>query len=237
MIVMGHQPNYLPYCGFFHKIAHCDLFILLDTVQFIKKGPLGWQHRNRIRTKDGWIWLTVPILTKGRYTQKIKDVEINNMTPWRHKHWRSIYLNYNKAPYFYKYSDFFEDLYKRSWNKLLDLNREIIRYLLGALKIKKRVVLGSELNLEGQKTHLLVDMCKKLDADTYLSGIHGRDYIDYDVLKKNNLKVVFQNFVHPLYNQGYKDFIPNLSVIDLLFHEGGRSLELIINKGEKPYVE
>ncbi len=240
MIVGGHQPNYLPYCGFFHKIAYCDVFVIIDNVQFVKGGLFGWQHRNRIRTKDGWMWLTVPILTKGRYLQKINEAEINNTKSWRRKHWLSIYLNYKNKPYFGKYSDFFEDLYKRDWNKLIDLNMEVISYLLKVLKIDKKIVKCSELGIEGHKSQLLVDMCNKFGTKTYLSGIHGRDYIDFDLIRKNGLKMLFQNFNHPIYEQGYyKDFVSNLSVIDLLFNKGDESIDLILDKKKetKPYVE
>ena len=239
MIIAGHQPNYLPYCGFFHKIAHCDLFAIVDTVQFVKRGPFGWQHRNRIRTKDGWMWLTVPVLTKGRYYQKINEVEINNDINWRRKHWMSIYLNYKKAPHFNKYSDFFEDLYKRNWDRLIDLNMEVISYLLKALKIDKKIFRCSELSIESGKSQLLVEMCNKFGSGTYLSGIHGRDYLDLDLIKRNNLKVLFQDFNQPVYEQLYNDFIPNLSVIDLLFNKGDESIDLILNRKEEAaqYVE
>ena len=239
MLVAAHQPNYLPYCGFFHKIAHCDVFVIIDTVQFVKNGAFAWQHRNRVRSNNGWMWLTVPVLTKGKSAQKINEVEIMNDINWRHKHWQSIYQNYKKAPYFYKYSDFFEHIYKTKWDKLLDLNMEIIFYLLKVLKIDKKVTACSELGANGHKTQLLVDLCNKAGADMYLSGIHGRDYIDYGVIKKTKLKVIFQNFIHPIYDQGYSDFISNLSIIDLLFHKGEKSIDLITNnsQGVRSYVE
>src|SRR3989338_4093764 len=135
MLVAAHQPNYLPYCGFFHKIAHCDVFVIIDTVQFVKNGAFAWQHRNRVRSNNGWMWLTVPVLTKGKSAQKINEVEIMNDINWRHKHWQSIYQNYKKAPHFYKYSDFFEHIYKTKWDRLLDLNMKMIFYLLKVLKI------------------------------------------------------------------------------------------------------
>lgn len=241
MLIAGHQPNYLPYCGFFHKIAYCDIFVIVDTVQFVKRGPFGWQHRNRIRTKDGWAWLTVPTLTRGRYHQKINEAEICNDIDWQRKHWRSIYLNYKRAPYFNKYSDFFDHIYnKKKWDKLVDLNMEIITYVLKALKIERRVVLCSKLGIRNEGSQLLVDICKKFDSDAYLSGTHGRDYIDNDVIKNNNLKVLYQNFDHPVYEQGYDDFIPNLSVIDLLFRAGDNAIDMLLRgKGEGacPHVE
>ncbi len=239
MIVAGHQPNYLPYCGFFHKLALCDVFAIVDTPQFVKRGPFGWQHRNKIRTKDGWMWLTVPVLTKGKYHQRICDTEINNNIDWRRKHWRSICLNYKSAPYFAGHSDFFEALYRKNWTSLADLNTEIILYMAKALKISTKIVKCSELDIDGRGSDLLINICRKLGAAEYLSGIHGRDYIDMDAINRSGIKVVFQDFKHPVYGQGYGDFIPNLSAIDLLFRRGDEAAELISNKEEAAaqYVE
>ncbi len=233
MLIAGHQPNYLPYCGFFHKAALSDVFVIVDAVQFVKGGPFAWQHRNKIRTKDGWIWLTVPVLTKGKYHQNINEVKINNIFDWRRKHWRSIYMNYRNAQYFEKYSDFFEFVYKKEWERLVDLNMEIISFLLKELGIEKRVIKCSELGATGGKTELLADICRRLNSNKYLSGVHGREYIDEEMIKENNLEVIFQDFEHPVYDQGYSDFIPNLSVIDLLFRNGKRSLDLIMESGER----
>ena len=232
MLAGIHQPNYMPYYGFFHKVANCDMFVLMDTVQFVKTGPFGWQPRNKIRTKWGWIWLTVPVLSKGRFSQKICDVDIDNTQDWRRKHWGSIYYNYKNTPYFNKYSDFFESVYKKNWHKLVDLNLEIILYLLKALKITTKISKSSKLAAEGQNTHLLIDICKKIGATAYLSGMHGKDYMDADLIKKSGLKTIFQNFNCPVYDQGYSDFIPNLSIVDLLFHKGDEAVDLILNKQE-----
>ncbi|MEK6732136.1 MAG: WbqC family protein [Candidatus Omnitrophota bacterium] len=227
MILSAHQPNYLPYIGFFNKVANCDVFAIWDTVQFVKRGTFGWINRNKIKTRKGWMWLTVPVFTKGKYDQLILDTRINNDIPWQRKHWKSICLNYNKAPYFNKYSDFFEDIYKKKWDRLADLNETIIRYILDIFGIKTRIVRCSNFLLNSEGTSLIIDTCKKTGADTFLSGKHGKDYLDEEKFRGNSIKLIYQNFKHPCYKQLHGPFIENLSIIDLLFNEGPDSIKLL----------
>ena len=118
MLLTAHQPNYLPYPGFFQKIAAADEFLVVDTTQFVKRGPFGWIHRNRIRNHQGAQWLSLPVLHKGRYTQRICDTLLNPKLPWRHKHWRSIELNYGKAPHWAEYHAGLREIYEREWSEL-----------------------------------------------------------------------------------------------------------------------
>ena len=228
-IAMGHQPNYLPYLGFFDKVAKCDKFVIVDHVQYVKRGTFGWMHRNQIKTPNGPIWLSVPILSKHKYQQKICDARINNNIPWRRKHWRSIKLNYQKAPHFKKYSDFFEDLYSKDWYYLVDISEAIIKYVIKELGINVEVYRSSKMDYKfiSEGTGVIIDLCKALNTDIYLSGIHGKDYLDFELLAQHNIKVLYQNYKHPVYNQLYGEFIPHMSIIDLLFNEGVKSLEII----------
>jgi hypothetical protein len=229
MIVAGHQPEYLPYIGFFHKVMHCDTFVIVDHIQFNKK---SWQNRNRIRTKEGWILLTVPVLTKAKFEQRISEVRINNALNWGKKHWRSIYLNYGKAPFFNAYRNFFEQLYAQKWERLVDLDEAIIKYIIQELRIEVKVFKSSDFNPQGQKTDLLIDMCKQLSADTYLSGEGGHIYVDEAKFREQNLSHIYQDFHHPTYTQQFEPFIPRMSVIDLMFNHGNeRSKEIILSSG------
>lgn len=231
MIITGHQPNYLPFLGFFHKIAQADVFAIVDNVQFVKRGTFGWMNRNRIRTKDGWMWLSVPVLTKGKYHQLIIETKINNDLPWGKKHFNAIYHNYHRAPYFKKNIGFFEDIYKRHWDNLNDLNIEIITYIIKELGINiKKIVRCSDLGVEGKATNYVIDICRKLKADTYLSGIHGKDYLDKSLFLKENIKLIYQEFVHPVYKQQFAGFIAELSIIDLLFNCGPNSLDILLGR-------
>jgi hypothetical protein len=230
MILAAHQPNYLPYLGFFHKIAQADIFVILDNVQFVKGGKFGWMNRNRIRSKDGWIWLTVPVLTKGKFQQLIMDTQINNILPWGKKHFNALYHNYHRAPYFTKYSGFFEEMYKRQWEKFSDLSIEIIAYLIKELGIHVQIAKGSEIDACGKAADHVVNICKKLNADTYISGLHGKDYLDESLFLKENIKLSYQDFIHPVYKQQFAGFVPELSTIDLLFNYGPDSLDILLGK-------
>jgi len=229
MILAGHQPEHLPYLGFIYKIAKTDQFILVDHIQYLQK---SFQNKNRIRTahgSNGFTWLTVPVITYKRRYQRIDEVEIDNSVAWGKKHWKTIYLNYKKAPYFDNYQEFFAKLYLKKWDKLVDLNEEIIYYLVEKFGIKTPIIKSSNYNFKQKKNDLLIEMCQKLKADTYLSGQGAKDYIDEDKLKTIGLNHNFSDFKHPIYSQKYKPFIPNLSAIDLLFNCGPKSLDIILN--------
>jgi hypothetical protein len=228
MLISGHQPNYLPYIGFFHKVALSDIFVLVDIVQFVKRGPFGWINRNRIRTQQGWLWLTVPVKTKGRFYQSIRETEIDNSTNWAEKHLKTIERNYQKAAYFNKYIDFFREIYQKKWLYLCELNEAIIHYIIQCLNIKIKIVKASDLNLnyhknESSATDLIIEICRKLDSDSYLHGKHGPDYLDLSKLKQYNIKSFYQDFQHPVYEQLYEPFMPEMSIIDLLFNHGHKS--------------
>ena len=217
MIVTGHQPEFIPYLGFFSKISKADIFVIVDNIQFKKK---NFQNRNKIKTREGWMWLTVPVITKGRFEQKICEVEINNSLNWQRKHWASISLNYQKAPFFKEHSGFFEELYSKEWRLLSEFNEAFIRYIMGQLELDVDVLKSSELGVKGQKTDLLIDICNKTGADTYLQGSGGRDYVEVEKFQDAGLNVVFHEFEHPTYPQQFGEFMPNMSVIDLLFNVG-----------------
>lgn len=230
MRLAAHQPNYLPYLGFFHKIYLSDIFVILDTAQFVKSGPFAWMNRNRIRTKDGWIWLTVPVLTKGKFPVSLFEAEIDNNINWRERHWKSIYYNYHKAPYFTQYCDYFEELYKKEWHRLIEICEEVIFYLMRELNIDVKVMRASELRIEAKGSEFLVEACKKLEADIYIYGKHGEEYQDPEIFEGNNIKLMPQNFKHPTYRQLYEPFIECMSTIDLLFNYGKESADILTGK-------
>jgi hypothetical protein len=218
MLLTAHQPNYLPYLGFFHKIAQADRFTIVENTQFVKRGPFGWIHRNKIRTVDGWQWLSVPVHTKGKFTQSIRDTMIRTDLPWQRKHWRAISLNYGKAPHFARYAGPLEEIYARPWEKLADLNATLIRLILGFLGIDRPVTIGG---VEGESTQLVVNLCREAGADAYLSGVHGRDYLDEAMIRAAGITLRYQEFAHPVYPQCQPGaFVPNLCALDLLFNVG-----------------
>ncbi len=231
MILTGHQPNYLPYLGFFHKIAKADAFVLVDTVQFVKRGPFGWIHRNRIRSSgpEGWMWLSVPVLTSGKFDQSIQEARIDDRSAWRRKHWRSLQLAYGRYPHFAEHAPFFEALYAREWERLSLLSEEIIRYLMKAFGLSTPFHRASDLaGLQGRAGDLILDLCARLKADAYLSGVHGKDYLDPAAFERAGIRLEFQAFTHPEYSQApYRGFVPSLAAVDFLFSVGPRAGEIL----------
>ena len=177
------------------------------------------------------MWLTVPVHRKPSF-QQINEVMIDNSKNWRDVHWKSIQTAYGRTPCFHQYAGFFEDVYLTSWEKLINLNETIIRYIVNTLGIQTPIIKGSTLQLEGKKTDLLIDMCNKTQSDTYLSGIGGRQYLDEEKFEEHGITLAYQDFRHPIYRQRFEPFIPNMSVIDLLFNRGNDdSRRIILNSG------
>ncbi len=222
MIVAVHQPQYLPWLGYFDKIDQAEAFVLLDNVQYKKN---EWQNRNRIRTAQGWQWISVPVL--NQFGQQIKDVRINNRVRWKKKHFHALLYNYSKSPYFNEHRPFFERTFNRDWQYLLDINTHMIKYLVGALGINTEIVIASDLNVRNHPTERLIDICKALGADTYLAGIGGYKYMDMERFKQAGIEVIFQDFQHGTYSQLFDTFEPFMSVVDLLFNHGKESLNII----------
>ncbi|MFV1952008.1 MAG: WbqC family protein [Nitrospinota bacterium] len=222
MIITVHQPQYLPWAGYFDKIDQSDVFVILDNVQFKKN---EWQNRNRIKTSQAWQWITVPILHS--FPEEIRRIRIDNKTEWGRKHLNTLITNYSKTKFFKDYITFFEDIYNREWDYLVDLNMEIIYYLINVLGLKKEIILSSSLQLSKEPTGRLIDICKSIGEDTYLSGQGGQDYMNMDRFREEGIKVIFQNFKLPSYNQLFGDFVPYLSIIDLLFNHGEESIDII----------
>ena len=226
MIFTAHQPVYLPWLGLFHKIALAETFVYFDQVQYL---PKDWMNRNKIRTKSGSIWLTVPVLRKGYRDLKTSEIEINNSIDWQKKHLRSISLNYKKSPYFENYIPFFEDVYSRKWKFLGDLNEYMLKWFLDELGIKVNFLNANDFKFQGEKSSLILNMCKELNASTYIFGTLGKDYANVHEFEKNNIKLIFQDYNHPKYSQLYSEFVSHLSIIDLLFNHGPKSLEIILS--------
>lgn len=227
MIISVHQPQYIPWLGYFEKIARSDGFVFLDRVQYKAR---EFQNRNKIRTKDGWLWLTVPVLKNARAYPALDTVYIDNAQDWQRRHWRAIFLNYAKAPFFKEYSDWCADLYRKEWKKLSELNIYIIKSVNEFLGINTKIYNESQFKIGTKSTQRIIDICKKLKADTYLSGIGGKEYLDEQLFGLNNIKLNYQNFKHPQYQQCYKPFIPYMSIIDLLFNCGPEALKTLLGK-------
>lgn len=226
MIVAVHQPQYLPWLGYFDKIDRADIFVLLDNVQFKKN---EWQNRNRIKTANGWQWLTVPVMYK--YPQLINEVEINNKDKWRHRQRQAIISNYKKASYWSLLEEFFEEIFSSEWQYISQLNIHVVKRLAGLLGITTPIHVASELGeFPEDPDDRLIALTKHFDADIYLAGGGGKGYMDMEKYTQSGVKVIFQEYKHPVYNQLFGDFKPFMSVVDLIYNHGEKSLEIL--KGE-----
>ncbi len=230
MRVAIHQPNFLPWLGYFYKMAQCDVFVLLDNVQYTKNSFI---NRNRIKTPQEAMWLTVPVKIKGRFGQLIKDVEITNKVDWRKKHLGTLETNYRKAEFFEPVFQSLKAIYFiGDWNNLCELNIRLLEWTLSLLKLEKKLVRASDLNVEGESTQLLINIVKKLGGNIYLSGFGGAKYQEEELFKKAGVTLTYYAFEHPVYPQLWAGFVPNLSIIDLLFNCGPESLNVILHNKE-----
>ncbi|MCP6758879.1 MAG: WbqC family protein [Fischerella sp. CENA71] len=221
-----HQPQYLPYLGFFHKLQQGDIFVVMDNVQF-ERG--GIQHRNKIKTCQGEKWLTVPVVHRSRDEEIINEMLIHTNLPWSRKHWQTLVTNYSRAPYFHKYSSEIQQILSGEWSNLCELNMALIQWVMDVLDIKKPIVYLSTLEVEGHKSQLLIDICKAVGADTYLSGSGGRRYMDLAAFEAADINVLWQKFTYPSYTQLFPElgFLPNMSILDTLFCCGSETRKIL----------
>ncbi|MCW3996193.1 MAG: WbqC family protein [Candidatus Bathyarchaeota archaeon] len=226
MLVFVHQPEYIPWLGFFDKLARCDTFIIYDDAQY-QHG--GFHNRNKIRTKQGWEWLTVPI-THG-HPQTIKDIKISG-NQWQNRQLALISQNYRKTPYFKQYYPIIEDVLTSNHELLIELDLHLIKTIAKILGINPKMIRSSEFPYFGtEKNEKLISMCKFIGADQYLSGSGGRAYVKEDLFTEANIEVQWHNYDHPIYKQNFEGFQPNMSIIDLLFNMGPQAKEIILKGG------
>ncbi|UJQ96059.1 WbqC family protein [Mariluticola halotolerans] len=215
MIVSIHQPAYLPWLGYLDRIASSDVFVFLDTVQFEKN---SFTNRNRIKTANGPVWLTVPVKQKGHIDKSLLDIEIDQQKNWQVKHLRSIEQAYRKAPNFGAYMPILAPTITETTDGIAALCWRQLAHLVEVFGLETRIVRASELAVDSRKSDLVLDICKQLGATTYLSGSLGRDYLALDDFSAARIDVSFQDFTTPEYPQQHGEFIPNLSAIDYIFN-------------------
>jgi len=222
MIIAIHQPNYIPWCGYFHKMMSSDLFVILDDVTFSKTAIT---NKNKIKTSTGPGLLSVPLSNKKGL---IKDVTIFKEEKWAKKHWISLQRNYARAPFWKQYQHLFLPIFENPDDKLADFNLRLIEVIRTLLEIDTPIIRSSEIQgASGLKGDKIINICKALQAPIYLSGTGAKAYNDEKQFEENQIRLVYQEFKHPSYPQLWGDFIPNLSVLDLLFNCGPKSKELL----------
>ena len=219
------QSNYIPWRGYFDLINYVDEFIIYDDVQYTKR---DWRNRNLIKTKNGLIWLTIPVEVKGNYHQKIKDTKIVDNF-WQKKHLASIKLNYSKAKNFDLIYSLLEPLYrKKPFMFLSECNLFFLDEINKFLNIKTIISKSSDFIIEGDKNERLVSLVKKVNGDIYVSGPKAKNYIDEKLFEKNKLEIKWYDYSHlKEYDQLWGKFENFVSIIDLLMNKGISSKEYI----------
>jgi hypothetical protein len=226
MIVAAHQPSYLPWLGYFDKMAKVDLFVVMDDLPYEAD---KFQDRNRIKTATGAQWLEVPVAGGER----IVDVQIDNTTSWQRDTWATLEAHYRDAPHFARYAGELREVYTRPWATLVELDLHVLELARRWLGINIPIVRASTLDLVGEKTDRLIDLCTKLGARAYISGSGGAlDYLDDERMGRAGIGVIWQHFDHPTYPQRYPElgFVPQLAFLDLVFNCGAASFDAMFER-------
>ena len=215
------QSNYIPWRGYFDLISLVDEFVIYDEMQYTRR---DWRNRNKVKTQNGPLWLTVPVEVKGKYFQKIRQTKING-TSWKENHWKTLKSNYIKAPFFNDLADELEKIYlTEDFIYLSKLNRRLIDLICNYLEINTLIRDSFEFSLSNDKTHRLVNICKETGAQEYISGPSAKDYIDKEIFEKNNIKLSYADYSGYLdYKQLWGGFENKLSILDLIFNCGKSS--------------
>ena len=231
MIVAIHQPNFFPWLGYFDRMIRSDLFVLLDHVQFERR---NYQNRAMIRLEDESKWLTVPVVQvsqKERIIEKTVDnpLDLSGSRWWGPNHFNTLRYAYRKAPHFERYAPRLREILESRWDKLVDLNLACLDFMREALQIETPTMRSSVMQVQGQRSGLLLDICRSVGATAFLGGMGGsREYLDKEAFAAAGMGVVWQDFSHPAYPQcGTAPFTKGLSSLDLLFNCGPRAAEIV----------
>ena len=236
MIVAAHQPHYLPWLGYLDKLAKCDVFVVMDDLQYEAQ---NFQNRNRVKLNHGPHWLTVPLL-RGAQTDRICDKRIDNTGlggrhHWQQRTWRTLVTHYGQTPSFDRYAPALEEVYTRRWDLLVELDLHMLDLARGWLGITGPIVRASSLELSGAKTERIAAMCKAVGASVYLTGRGGSaGYLDTELLARAGVSTLWQRFTHPVYPQRYAGlgFISHLGFLDLLLNCGSAAAATLHGAGE-----
>lgn len=225
MIAAIHQPNFVPWIGYFYKIYKADVFVILDDVQYIKNSFI---NRNRIKTPTGEQWLTIPVKHSGFFGQNINEVEIQDPLRTFSKIKSTLRLNYCKAPFYNEVIEIIEPIFNPETTQIAVLNEALIRAIVNFLEINTPILRSGDLeNIVGESSERLVNICITVGADVYLAGFGSKKYQDSEVFENKGISSTIYKFKHPVYRQQWKDFIPSMSILDLLFNEGTNSINLL----------
>jgi hypothetical protein len=227
------QSNYIPWRGYFDIVSQVDEFVLYDTVQFTKN---DWRNRNRIRTAHGVKWLTIPVQTASQFGQTIAETKIAE-PGWAAKHWRSLSQSYARAPFFDQYRERLADVYAACADLpyLSAVNRVLIQCVVSALELPTRILSAADYPLDGDRNERLVQLCRVLGAQVYVSGPSARDYLDLPAFTRAGIGVEFMDYSgYAPYPQVHGGFEPAVSVLDLLFNVGDAARSYLSPSAPQP---
>jgi len=222
------QPSFLPWIGYFEQFYKSDIFILYDDVQYDKN---GWRNRNRIRTRDGWQWITVPVSTKGKFGQLNSEILIEDNDRWKKKILAAIRQNYSKAFGFDLYYPTLEHVISKARGRLLELNVTLFSQVASWLGFERDLRLSSSLAIPVglNPTERLIEICRIVGLNVFYEGGSGRNYIENEKFKEAGINLVYQNYIHPVYRQQYPHFESHMSIVDLLFNYGKESRDMLLD--------
>ena len=213
MTVTIHQPDFLPWLGFFERWRASDLYVILDDVQFLRR---GWHHRDKIKTPNGAKWLTIPVRKKKLYSQKINTVQIDYCRNWQKELFGTIYHAYSKAPNFAHVFHEISTIIDQDFPLLLDLNIALLKYCAAALEITTPMVFASEFNVASFKTDRLIELMQAVNGKVYLTGLGSEDYLEEEKFSQAGIGVRWQHISPTPYPQLYGEYLDKLSVLDYL---------------------
>ena len=218
------QSNYIPWKGVFDMMNKVDTFVFFEDVDFTKR---DWRTRNKIKTSEGEVWLTIPVKKAPRGT-KIYEIEISQDENWQEKHYKTITQYDKKAKYFEDYKWLLEKVYlEKKWTNLSEFNIFTNILIARELGIKTEFVNSKDLNTTGAKDDKLIEIVKTLKGDYYLSGPAAKDYIVNEKFKKNKIKLAYIKYGYPEYPQINGEFNHFVTVLDVLFNTGKEAVNYI----------
>ena len=228
MIISTSRPYFAAFPGFFSRIYHSDVFIILDTVQF----PRGttWITRNRFKNDQGTLWMTVPVWKKGLGLQKLNEVRICHDSHLQTKHLKSLQQAYGNAPYFSEHLPFLSYIFSDSQERLLDFNMAIFRHLMLYMGVDTEVRLLSELKISSKGERLLVDVCRFFNASSYLAPSAASNYLNPRLFEKAGIELALHKYKPCVYPQLWSSFLPDLSAFDLIFNCGPRARAIMLGE-------
>lgn len=228
------QPVYLPWLGYFEQMALCDEFMFLDDVQYTKQ---DWRNRNRIRTNDGCMWLTIPIV-RGKLGQLLNETRINHSLGWHRKHLAALAMNYKPCPFYADVMEIYEGVFTAKPDRLIDLTIPLIQAYADYIDIKPLYSRSSDLTVKSNdKQGRLIELCTLRKAHLFYTGPSAQDYIDETAFAADGVKPVFQDYQHPVYEQHFKGFESHMSIIDLLMNYGPRAKDIILSSPKPDFAK